>query len=107
MVTPTDLEGFYDHISLRKLFKAAGAWRYPLQSLAMDIGIFLAPRALKAAGWTTQFPIVPGRSVMTGHRNGNHCARLATYTVIRDLHYRIPRLRIGQWVDDITLRSVG
>ena len=105
--TLVDVKGFYDHIDLLKLAEYAKGWQFPPQIMAMSIQTDLAPRLLHMSGWVADRPCWPRRSALTGERHGNHKARLLLYDTLSAIHRGLPRLGLGQWVDDIHLQAIG
>ena len=101
-----DIEGFYDHVQLPRLFDEAIKWHYPVQLFAINIGLSLGTRILQWAGWAAE-GIDPRRSLLTGERFSNHLSRVAVYSIVEHVTWSVPRLIGGLWVDDLSLRLYG
>ena len=102
-----DIKGFYDHIDLGRLVAYAVDWGFPPQVLVMSLVTDLGPRILELGGWVPRRTCSPRRSALTGERHGNHKARLLLYSTLEAMHWAVPHLRMGQWVDDLHLAAVG
>ena len=102
-----DIKGFYDHIQWHKLLEESVFWHYPAHVMCLSLQMYMAPRMIRQRGWMARDPVVPGRSVATGERNGNHAARIYTYRLIQAMHDSYRCMEIKQWVDDVPLRVYG
>jgi hypothetical protein len=103
-----DIQGFYDNIDLEKLFSCCLSMGYPRRVLILSFLAYLSPRWLTQGGWVTEAPVQPLVSLVTGERNGNNMARVATYDIMEDYHKSVGlRAPAYQWVDDLTAKAVG
>eukprot|EP00974_Lingulodinium_polyedra_P077676 7520320-Lingulodinium_polyedra.AAC.1 len=59
-----------------------------------------APRAIVGDG-IMSVPVVVGRSILAGSGSSNDVARAYLHKLLHDLHYAIPRCKLGSRVDDI------
>ena len=78
-----------------------------MQELALSVQACAAPCVLCWNGWVTDEPILPGRSVGTGARDGNDLARVYLYSWLEHLTQTSIGITLAQWVDDVPIRSAG
>jgi hypothetical protein len=102
-----DISSFYDNMDPAALLSEALEMGYPRRILILSVLLDLGPRWLTSGGWTTEKPIIPYCSIVTGEAHGNDKARMVLYNILERAHNRCPRATIHQWVDDLTLKVLG
>jgi hypothetical protein len=101
-----DLAKFYDSISIPHLVSMASDLDYDMTTLAVGLEIHTADRFLRD-GANCSKPISIRNSILQGCLQSNALARVTLYNILEDLHYKLPKLHMGQHVDDLSHHSHG
>ena len=101
-----DMEKFYDSLDPGKLIDAALALDYNAFLLYMGLQVHLAPRIL-IVGEAYSEVINVTSSIAAGCTQSNSWARQYLFSLLEDVHFRIPGkiLQVRQYVDDLALRG--